>query len=93
MSKQTIDPEQCRSTASAIEQTIAAIEESWKNASRSSRGLIDSDWRAGAKATYEGHWNTYENAVKALIQDGPEFAKWLKEYANDVDSVDAKYAR
>lgn len=91
-----IDPAEIRTTASTITKMVGDLETSKKTLDRAATDLTGGG--AGAWSTpkasrkFDEQWKMWSDGLEKLLQVGPDFAKWLNNYANDADNFDQHYS-
>ena len=93
-----IDPQEIRTTASTIRRIVRDLEVSKKDLDRTATDLTSAGSGAGGWSTpkaskkFDEQWTTWSQGMADLLNDGPEFAKWLEGYANDAENFDQHYS-
>jgi hypothetical protein len=45
----------------------------------------------GASTTFHNKWTEWSTAMNKMLQVGPEFSQWLRNYARDAQGLDEAY--
>ena len=93
-----IDPSEIRLTASTIRQMVGDLEQSKKTLDKAATDLTGAGTGAGGWSTpkaskkFDEQWQLWSDGLKQLLDVGPDFAKWLENYANDAENFDQHYS-
>ncbi|KQY64687.1 MULTISPECIES: WXG100 family type VII secretion target [unclassified Nocardioides] len=89
-----IDPEEIRLTASTITKMVADLETSKKTLDKAATDLTGGGSWSTPKASrkFDEQWKMWSDGLEKLLHVGPDFAKWLNNYANDADNFDQHYS-
>ncbi len=50
------------------------------------------EWQTpGASTTFQNKWTEWNTAMNKMLQVGPEFSQWLRNYARDAQGLDEAY--
>lgn len=91
-----IDPDEIRATASTIRRIVGELEKGKAEVDRSATDLTGAG--AGAWSTpkaskkFNEQWGEWSDGLKQLLDVGPDFAKWLDNYAKDAEAFDSHYS-
>lgn len=93
-----IDPSEIRLTASTIRQIVTDLETSKKTLDKAATDLTGAGTGAGGWSTpkaskkFDEQWGLWSDGLRQLLEVGPDFAKWLENYANDAENFDQHYS-
>jgi uncharacterized protein YukE len=89
---QRIGAEEILATADMIDATVRALHEAQNTANTSSQDLVTGAWQTpGASTTFHNKWSEWNSGMSKMLQVGPEFSQWLRNYARDAQSLDEAY--
>jgi len=89
---QRIGADEILATADMIDATVRALHEAQNTANTSSQDLVTGAWQTpGASTTFHNKWSEWNSGMSKMLQVGPEFSQWLRNYARDAQSLDEAY--
>ena len=89
-----IGVEEILATAEMIDKTVSALREAQSTANSRSQDLATGAWQTpGASTTFHNKWSEWNSGMSKMLQVGPEFSQWLRNYASDAESLDEAYNR
>jgi uncharacterized protein YukE len=81
-------------TADMIDRTVAQLQEAQTTANTRSQDLVTGAWQTpGASQTFHAKWNEWNDGMNRMMNVGPEFSQWLRNYARDAEGLDQAYSR
>jgi uncharacterized protein YukE len=84
-----IDVEEILATASLIDRTVSQLLDAQSNTNGTSHVLMTGAWQTpGASTTFHNKWAEWTTAMNRMLQVGPEFSQWLRNYARDAQGLD-----
>ena len=87
-----ISLQEIQATADLIDRTVRQLLASQDGSSGSRHDLMTGSWQTpGASTTFHNKWNEWSTAMDKILKIGPEFSKWLRNYARDAHAVDEAY--
>ena len=87
-----ISLEEILATADLIDRTVARLLEAQNDSNGSSHDLMTGAWQTpGASTTFHNKWTEWSTAMNKMLQVGPEFSQWLRNYARDAQGLDEAY--
>ena len=87
-----ISLEEILATAELIDRTVAQLLEAQNDSNGSSHDLMTGAWQTpGASTTFSNKWTEWSTAMNKMLQVGPEFSQWLRNYARDAQGLDEAY--
>ncbi|QCX28300.1 WXG100 family type VII secretion target [Nocardioides jishulii] len=91
-----IDPQEIRTTASTIRKMVSDLESSKKTLDKAATDLTGAGaggWSTPkASKKFDTQWNEWSDGLRKLLEVGPDFAKWLDNYASDAENFDQHYS-
>ena len=77
-----ISLEEILATTELIDRTVAQLLTSQNDSNSSSHDLMTGAWQTpGASTTFHNKWTEWSTAMNKMLQVGPEFSQWLRNYA------------
>jgi len=87
-----ISLEEILATADLIDRTVERLLAAQTDGSGASRDLMTGAWQTpGASTTFHNRWTEWTTAMNKMLQVGPEFSQWLRNYARDAQGLDEAY--
>ncbi|CAN5640387.1 hypothetical protein BH10ACT10_BH10ACT10_07950 [soil metagenome] len=87
-----ISLEEIRATADLIDRTVRQLLEAQNGSDGPSAELMKGAWQTpGASTTFQNKWTEWNSAMNKMLQVGPEFSQWLRNYARDAHGLDEAY--
>jgi len=87
-----ISLEEILATAELIDRTVAQLLVAQNDSNGSSHDLMTGAWQTpGASTTFHNKWTEWSTAMNKMLQVGPEFSQWLRNYARDAQGLDEAY--
>jgi uncharacterized protein YukE len=87
-----ISLEEIQATADLIDRTVQQLLVAQDGSSGSSKELMNGTWQTpGASTTFHNKWTEWNTAMNKMLQVGPEFSLWLRNYARDAQGLDQAY--
>jgi uncharacterized protein YukE len=87
-----ISLEEIQATADLIDRTVQQLLVAQDGSSGSSEELMNGTWQTpGASTTFHNKWTEWNTAMNKMLQVGPEFSLWLRNYARDAQGLDEAY--
>ena len=87
-----ISLEEILATAELIDRTVAQLLGAQNDSNGSSHDLMTGAWQTpGASTTFHNKWTELSTAMNKMLQVGPEFSQWLRNYARDAQGLDEAY--
>jgi uncharacterized protein YukE len=87
-----ISLEEILAAAELIDRTVAQLLETQNDSNGSSHDLMTGAWQTpGASTTFQNKWTEWSTAMNKMLQVGPEFSQWLRNYARDAQGLDEAY--
>jgi uncharacterized protein YukE len=81
-------------TADVIEKTVATLEDAQRTANTKSNDLVNGAWQTpGASETFRAKWDQWNDGMKKMLDVGPDFVTWLRNYAKDAQGLDDAYSK
>jgi uncharacterized protein YukE len=75
-------------TADRIDATVARLRAAQAESQASSDELMTGMWQTpGASTTFQNKWTEWSAAMNRMLQVGPEFSQWLRNYGTDARSL------
>jgi uncharacterized protein YukE len=90
---QIIGIDEIRATADLIDKTVAQLTEAQHTANTKSQDLVTGAWKTpGASTTFHNKWSEWNAGMNKMLNVGPEFSQWLRNYAADAENLDTSYS-
>ena len=87
-----ISLEEILASADLIDRTVAQLRDAQTSGGTSGQDLMTGDWQTpGASTTFQNKWTEWTNSIGKMLQVGPEFSLWLRNYARDAQGLDGGY--
>jgi uncharacterized protein YukE len=87
-----ISLEEILATADLIDRTVGHLLDAQNSSSAASHDLMTGDWQTpGASTTFHNRWTEWSTAMNKMLQVGPEFSQWLRNYARDAQGLGDGY--
>jgi uncharacterized protein YukE len=87
-----ISLEEIQATADLIDRTVRHLLDAQNDSGDPSTELMTGEWQTpGASTTFQNKWTEWNTAMNKLLQVGPEFSQWLRNYARDAQGLDEAY--
>jgi hypothetical protein len=84
-----ISLEEILATADLIDRTVAQLRDAQTSGGSTAPDLMSGEWQTpGASTTFQNKWAEWTTSVTRLLQVGPEFSLWLRNYARDAQGLD-----
>jgi uncharacterized protein YukE len=84
-----IDLEEIRAIADVLDRTVLAMRGAHDDTETQSHVLMTGAWQTpGASTTFQNKWTEWSTAMNKMLQCGPEFSQWLRNYARDAHVLD-----
>ena len=89
-----IDLDDINGTADAIDTAVEALTQARETANRTPADMTESGScrPPQAAANFQEEWSEWNTHLTNLIVLGPEFSKWLRNYAADAGLLDQSYS-
>ena len=76
-------------TADLIDRTVAHLRDAQTSAGSTAQDLMTGAWQTpGASTTFQNKWTEWTTSMTRLLQVGPEFSQWLRNYARDARGLE-----
>lgn len=86
-----ISLEEIEATADLIDRTVRELLAA-QDGSGGPADLMTGVWQTpGASTTFQNKWTEWNTAMNKMLQVGPEFSQWLRNYARDAQGLDEAY--
>jgi hypothetical protein len=84
-----ISLEEILATADLIDRTVAHLRDAQTSPGGTAQGLLTGAWQTpGASTTFQNKWTEWTASMTKLLQVGPVFSLWLRNYARDAQGLD-----
>ncbi len=84
-----IDLDQVVATAATIEAAVEHLRSAHDAGLDVVAHLTSGTWQTpGASTTFQHRWTEWDQGLAKMLQVGPEFSQWLRNYARDARSLD-----
>jgi uncharacterized protein YukE len=91
---QKIGVDEILATADMIDKTVQTLHEAQNTANTKSQDLVTGAWQTpGASTTFHNKWSEWNSGMNKMLQVGPEFSQWLRNYAADAENLDTSYSK
>lgn len=91
---QKIGVDEILATADMIDKTVTQLHDAQNTANTKSQDLVTGAWQTpGASTTFHNKWSEWNTGMNKMLQVGPEFSQWLRNYARDAQGLDDAYSK
>ena len=91
---QKIGIDDIMATADMIDRTVEQLRDAQNTANTKSTDLVTGAWQTpGASTTFQTKWGEWNTGMTKMLEVGPEFSQWLRNYARDAEGLDQAYSK